>query len=163
MPKSQSQHRKPNLAWVLTIVALFLSCVIVCIPAKAVPAITVVRRPMRSVLRTVGLEQYWTMFVTCSWEPVELKIVSVDDSGTAHDSTRALLKASWPFRHVLDDPLPELHYRFASGKFSHLLPSYASAIRHEIGGNIREIRFERIRTTAERNVTEPIAEFSWQR
>ena len=163
MSRSHRSYRALDVARIAAIVALYLSCVFVCIPAKVVPEITVVRRPIRSVLRTVGLEQYWTMFVLSKVELVELRIVSVDANGIEHDSTRTFVKKSWPFRHVFDDPLLGLHYGLADGMFSKLLPAYASAIRRKLGGSVREIRFERAHNEDRTNTEEPIAQFSWQR
>ena len=151
----------PDSIRAIVAVIAFAACVFVCIPKQLIPGIDQIRAPVRSVLRTFGIDQHWTMFVGSHY-PARLRITAILSDGSVRDVTSVFLRSDGLFGSVLEDPMLPIHYKLALDLHGDLLPAYAASLRQEIGPDLRILRFERVLPTDRGPVSvEPVREFSW--
>jgi hypothetical protein len=153
---------------VLWLALTFLLCVFVSFPNPLTARYATFRGYARSYLRTLGVDQYWTMFVGLGGEAPQLRIIATTDSGAEIDATQVFLHQGILYRHVLDDHVGIAHIVLARGDNPQLLASYAEALRSRLGPEIREIRFEQVfrvprprRGSREPTTTALLAVYRW--
>lgn len=136
----------------------FLLCVFVSLPDVLTNEVAPLRRAARTYLRTVGLDQYWRMFIGDNWDIPQLRITATNASGVSRDVTNFFLHRGVLYRHVLDDHVMLAHFYFARGQNPELLASYAKTLRVQLGPQTRQVRFEAVyRTVPPRT----LATYTW--
>ena len=151
------QHRWPEgippVGWgehllVIGLVMTLLLCVFVTLPEASTNQAVSVRHAARSYLRSLGVDQYWPMFVGEDWDIPELRVLAVDQSGTIRDVTTLMLKHGWIYEQVLDDRLRMSQLQIARRSQPAVMDSYAASLNQRLGPEVQQIRFEAVyRTT----------------
>ena len=129
---------------VLWLAATFSLCVFVSLPDVLTDLAAPSRRVMRSYLRTLGLDQYWRMFVGDNWDIPQLRITAEGDHGASRDVTHLLLKQEGPYRHLLDDRTLLLHFGMARADRPQIFYRYADILRARLSPEFSGIRFEAV-------------------
>ncbi|MGH9786242.1 MAG: hypothetical protein ACRD88_18900, partial [Terriglobia bacterium] len=129
---------------VLWLAATFFLCVFVSLPDVLTDLAAPSRRVMRSYLRTIGLDQYWKMFVGDNWDIPQLRITATGASGASTDVTHLLLRQGSPYRHLLDDRMVLLHFGMARADRPQVFDRYADVLRARLGPEFSEVRFEAV-------------------
>jgi hypothetical protein len=153
---------------VLWLTVTFLLCVFSAVPNELTASHGPFRRAARSYLRTLGLDQYWKMFVGNDWDIPQLRIIATTASGASSDVTHLCLHQEALYRRLLDDHVAVAHIVLARGDLPQVLASYARALRARLGADVREIRFEQLFRTArlrrgsrEPTTVVPLAVYAW--
>ena len=143
LPGTPSVSRAEKLL-VLWLAVTFSWCVFVSLPDVLTDLAAPSRRVMRSYLRTIGLDQYWRMFVGNDWDIPQLRITAADASGASTDVTHLLLRQEGPYRHLLDDRMMLLHFQMARADRPQVFDRYADVLRARLGPEFSEVRFEAV-------------------
>ena len=155
---------------VLLLAATFSLCVFVSLPDVLTDLAVPSRRVMRSYLRTIGLDQYWRMFVGDDWDIPQLRIIATDSSHTSADVTQLLPKKGMLYRYLLDDRMTVLHFGMAREDHRQVFDHYADVVRARLGPGVSEVRFEavyrtrRVRTASGTMIPTavvPLAAYRW--
>jgi len=159
--QTTSQRNSPQASrgerlLVLWLTVTFLLCVFSATPNELTASHGPFRRAARSYLRTLGLDQYWKMFVGNDWDMPQLRVIATTASGASspvtqdvtHDVTQLFMRQGILYRRLLDDHVAVAHLVLARGEMPQVLASYARALRARLGPDAREIRFEQIFRTA---------------
>ena len=129
---------------VLWLAATFSLGVFVSLPDVLTDLAAPSRRVMRSYLRTIGLDQYWRMFVGDNWDIPQLRITAAGASRASMDVTHLLLKQETPYRYLPDDRTTLLHFGMARADRPQLFGRYADILRARLGPEFSEVRFEAV-------------------
>jgi hypothetical protein len=143
LPETPSVGRAEKLL-VLWLAATFSLCVFVSLPDVLTDLTAPTRRVMRSYLRTIGLDQYWRMFVGDNWDIPQLRITATAASGASTDVTHLLLQDDGLYGHLLDDRLTLLHFGLARAGRPQLFDRYAEVLRARLGPEFSQVRFEAV-------------------
>ena len=153
IPRSNSPHAsRAERLLVLWLAITFLLCVFVALPNGLTVYHAPFRRATRSYLRTLGLDQYWKMFVGNDWDMPQLRVIATTASGASspvtqdvtHDVTQLFMRQGILYRRLLDDHVAVAHLVLARGEMPQVLASYARALRARLGPDVRQIRFEQV-------------------
>jgi hypothetical protein len=132
---------------VFWLAATFPLCVFVSLPDVLTDLAAPSRRVTRSYLRTIGLDQYWKMFVGDNWDIPQLRITATGASGASTDVTHLLLRQESPYRYLLDDRMMLLHFQMARADRPQVFDRYADVLRARLGPEFSELRFEAVYRT----------------
>jgi hypothetical protein len=146
LPEAPPVSRGEKLL-VLWLAVTFFLCVFVSLPDVLTDLAAPSRRVMRSYLRTIGLDQYWRMFVGDNWDIAQLRITAAGASGASMDVTHLLLRQESPYSHLLDDRMVFLHFGMARADRPQVFDRYADILRARLGPEFSGLRFEAVYRT----------------
>ena len=145
-PQTLAVSRAEKLL-VLWLAVTFSLCVFVSLPDVLTELTVPSRRLARSYLRTIGLDQYWKMFVGNDWDIPQLRIIASDASHKETDVTHFMLETDALYRHLMDDRMILLHFRMARSDHRELFDRYAVVLRNRLAPGVSELRFEAVHHT----------------
>jgi len=131
---------------------LFFFCVFASLPRVATNRIPW-RQSVSRALGSVGVDQYWPMFIKEDWDLPDLRILAVDAGGRSQDVTGTMLPREGLYEHVLDSRIQMGNLQLAAYLRPAAMDSYAAAASRRVGPEVRRIRFEAVYRTAKHRKT----------